>query len=610
MRVLVISHTYITPANRGKLRALAVAVIPQLGVHVPTTPEHGYHDGLAIGFVGRLVPEKGLDTLLQALGEMRALRWRLIVVGDGPDRERLERLATELRLAARVRWLGALPAEEVPKVWPDLDVLVLPSRALPTWAEPAAPVVAEAMGRAVAVVGTSAGATPELIGDDAVSERTVAFWKELLAWNDQSPARARSPPRALARDGPLRPSAVRLARERRPGVRGAARGVDRRHHARTRQRPAALGGVSPLVGAGCGPDQVRPTGPPARAAALFRALFPLSVVAQARCQARAAGAHPRSHLRPHGDAGAPPARGGDGARSHAGDHPALPHRRLARGAAQPLSAAHPQGVAAGAGVHRGHRVAEARARDLAGRRPPHHRGAVRSGPRVLLRGARRARPRARRLAHPRGRLRGAARGEHRRAEERPPGDQYRGAAAHRGGRIPVAGGRTLHGRPGPADRAAGNPALRAERAVRRRDHAAARLSRRGRAAVPVAVRRLRVPRARSVRVGTAGRDLGRRRSQGSGRRRDRGGRGPRSGRVRPGAREPVGRRDAARGAGGAWPGAGPNVHLAAHGGADGGGLSSPALGCSNPATLSQRFPCWPPRASGGLSGEEVAAPHT
>jgi len=214
---------------RGLAPGLAVAVIPQLGVHVPTTPEHAYHDGLTIGFVGRLVPEKGLDTLLQALGEIRALRWRLIVVGDGPDRERLERLATELRLAARVRWLGGLPADEVPKVWPELDVLVLPSRALATWAEPAAHVVAEAMAQEIAVVGTSAGATPEVIGDagvvvppddpaalaqtlrrlaapgtqgaaerrtlaqaararamklfsdDAVAERTVAFWKELLA---------------------------------------------------------------------------------------------------------------------------------------------------------------------------------------------------------------------------------------------------------------------------------------------------------------------------------------------------------------------------------------------------------------------------------------------
>src|SRR2546428_4429260 len=92
---------------RGLVPGLAVAVIPQLGVHVPTTPEHGYHDGLAIGFVGRLVPEKGLDTLLQALGEMRALRWRLIVVGDGPDRERLERLATAPRPPGRGGAVGA-----------------------------------------------------------------------------------------------------------------------------------------------------------------------------------------------------------------------------------------------------------------------------------------------------------------------------------------------------------------------------------------------------------------------------------------------------------------------------------------------------------------------
>src|SRR2546425_6225938 len=40
-------------------------------------------------------------------------RSHLTVVGDGPDRERLERLASDLRLAARVRWSGALPPEGV-----------------------------------------------------------------------------------------------------------------------------------------------------------------------------------------------------------------------------------------------------------------------------------------------------------------------------------------------------------------------------------------------------------------------------------------------------------------------------------------------------------------
>jgi glycosyltransferase involved in cell wall biosynthesis len=208
---------------RELVPGLRVGVIPQLGVHVPTEAEHAHHEGLAIGCVGRLVPEKGIDTLLQALAENRAHRWQLTVVGDGPDRERLETLASDLRLAARVRWTGALPLEEVPKLWPELDVLVLPARALPHWAEPAAHVVAEAMAHEVAVVGTSAGATPEVIGDagvvvppedplalaaalrrlatpdqrrplaqagraramqlfsdDAVAERTLQFWKELV----------------------------------------------------------------------------------------------------------------------------------------------------------------------------------------------------------------------------------------------------------------------------------------------------------------------------------------------------------------------------------------------------------------------------------------------
>lgn len=201
---------------------LRVAVIPQLGVQVPTEPTHLHHEGLAIGCVGRLVPERGFDTLLQALAENRAHRWHLTVVGDGPDRERLERYASDLRLAARIRWTGALPPEEIPKLWPELDVVVLPARAVATWAEPAAHVLAEAMAHEVAVLGTNVGATPEVIGDaglvvppddplalaaalrrcaapdqrrplaragraramryfsdDAVAERTLEFWKEL-----------------------------------------------------------------------------------------------------------------------------------------------------------------------------------------------------------------------------------------------------------------------------------------------------------------------------------------------------------------------------------------------------------------------------------------------
>ena len=203
---------------------LPVAVLPQLGVAVPPHPEHALHEGLAIGYVGRLVPEKGVDTLLEALAEIRGDRWHLSVVGDGPDRERLEALASELRLAARVRWAGALPPQQIERLWQDLDVLVVPSRRYGTWAEAALHVVAEAMAHEVAVIGTDGGITPEIIGEagvivppgeasalaaalrrlatpaarqplvqaararamqlfseDAVAERTLAFWKEVVS---------------------------------------------------------------------------------------------------------------------------------------------------------------------------------------------------------------------------------------------------------------------------------------------------------------------------------------------------------------------------------------------------------------------------------------------
>src|SRR6266566_3583096 len=147
---------------------LAVAIIPQLGVAVPAAPEHAYHEGLAIGCIGRLVAEKGVDTLLQALALNRSERWRLTVVGEGPERERLERLASAQRLAARVRWLGALPPERIARLWPELDVLVLPSRRLLTWTEPVGQVLMEAMAHEVAVIGSDSGVIPEVIGDAGV----------------------------------------------------------------------------------------------------------------------------------------------------------------------------------------------------------------------------------------------------------------------------------------------------------------------------------------------------------------------------------------------------------------------------------------------------------
>jgi glycosyltransferase involved in cell wall biosynthesis len=153
---------------RREAPKVPVRVVPRLGIHVPPAPEHVPHEGLALGFVGRLVQEKGLDTLLQALARLRAESWHLVIVGDGPDRERLEQLTSDLRLAARVRWLGALPPEQLPGVWAELDVLVAPARRTATRTEHAGHLVVEAMAHEVTVLAASTGVLPEVLGDSGV----------------------------------------------------------------------------------------------------------------------------------------------------------------------------------------------------------------------------------------------------------------------------------------------------------------------------------------------------------------------------------------------------------------------------------------------------------
>ncbi len=60
---------------------------------------------------GRLVPWKGFDTLIGTLPQMS--EWRLLIAGDGPDKDRLVNLAAELKVSDRVEFLGQLPREEL-----------------------------------------------------------------------------------------------------------------------------------------------------------------------------------------------------------------------------------------------------------------------------------------------------------------------------------------------------------------------------------------------------------------------------------------------------------------------------------------------------------------
>ncbi|HEU4748622.1 MAG TPA: glycosyltransferase [Gemmatimonadaceae bacterium] len=86
----------------------------------------GERDGSRLLFVGRLTAQKGVEHLLRAVAGMKA-RAELDIVGEGPNREALERLAGELGITDRVRWLGQLSQPELPALYQRAAAVIVPS---------------------------------------------------------------------------------------------------------------------------------------------------------------------------------------------------------------------------------------------------------------------------------------------------------------------------------------------------------------------------------------------------------------------------------------------------------------------------------------------------
>jgi teichuronic acid biosynthesis glycosyltransferase TuaC len=120
-------------------------------------------EGPVVTYVGKLVPRKGVDALVEAMGILgrRPGGAPLLVAGGiGPMREGLERRAAELGVADRIRFVGKIPHDEVGWWMAAGDVFVLPSlsEGLPT-------VVCEAMNCGRPVVATAVDGTPEIVRD-------------------------------------------------------------------------------------------------------------------------------------------------------------------------------------------------------------------------------------------------------------------------------------------------------------------------------------------------------------------------------------------------------------------------------------------------------------
>jgi glycosyltransferase involved in cell wall biosynthesis len=114
---------------------------------------------LRIGAAARLVPGKGIEQLLRAVAQLRDLRLRVDIAGDGPQRESLIRQAEHLGVHDVVSFRGSIQA--MPEFWQACDLAVVPSE----FAESFSMATLEAMACGVPVVATKNGGIPEVLAD-------------------------------------------------------------------------------------------------------------------------------------------------------------------------------------------------------------------------------------------------------------------------------------------------------------------------------------------------------------------------------------------------------------------------------------------------------------
>lgn len=167
---------------RAKGYAGEVSVIPQFGIDperfAPCQPDDG---PFTVGYVGRLVREKGIHDLVAAFAGLPEPS-RLLLVGDGPERERIEAQVQTLGLIGRVEVRQRVRSTDVPGLLRRLHALVLPSHTTHRWKEQFGRVLIEAMASGVPVVGSDSGEIPHVIGDAGIvfAEKHVALLGDAL----------------------------------------------------------------------------------------------------------------------------------------------------------------------------------------------------------------------------------------------------------------------------------------------------------------------------------------------------------------------------------------------------------------------------------------------
>ncbi|MDR1441124.1 MAG: glycosyltransferase family 4 protein [Bifidobacteriaceae bacterium] len=161
----------LTPLARSRMVRLSPGVDPEQ-FWPPRDPvevleRHGLVGRRVVLSISRLVPHKGQDTLIRALPRVLAAvpDAALLVVGDGPNREALSKLADRLSVAGAVRFAGPVPNTEIAPYYSAGEVFALPTR------DRTAGLQSEGLG--MVCLEAAAAGLPVVVGDSGGAPETV-----------------------------------------------------------------------------------------------------------------------------------------------------------------------------------------------------------------------------------------------------------------------------------------------------------------------------------------------------------------------------------------------------------------------------------------------------
>ncbi len=157
---LATSHVYISRAIQQQVgSSKGVVIYNPVGACFQPLPNFAIENDFA--FFGRMVRDKGVDTLLEALAicQQQGKIYYIDLYGEGFSLKELQTLAQKLEIASQIRWYPFVRGEALVQAMNAAGVVVMPSR----WAEPMGVVAIEAMACGKAIIGSCQGGLGEVL---------------------------------------------------------------------------------------------------------------------------------------------------------------------------------------------------------------------------------------------------------------------------------------------------------------------------------------------------------------------------------------------------------------------------------------------------------------